>query len=599
MPIPDLERKSVVNMFERVVAMDTVSPANLNRLLLHQHLEAKADADRETQACPSSAASGPPPMPDHDDDGSETDQSETVFEQREPSHGAPSMHQAPSCWSEGPRPPPGPGGGGANLGHSLGPWGNDPLANERRADGDRLPFPSADEPWDGPPFGLLPGPPSHMTRGPPSDMTRGPPRRRYPGSQRQDPPTQEPSRVWDPRTEVEGQLERRPFAATAVEDPASQWQHAPRRQAARPPLDEDDEGQLSWQPPVPGAAARAQAFQRTRTPEGVRSRFAEPPPGASPARPDHSSVFARLQEQSQRPPLLRPDLVARGSGGLLAAAAPEPDVAHAPRRRAPSYSYQDMLQRQAAAGAGSSGHRAGPSPADDPMYREKLEITMRLNELRMMGIDIPAIPMDLSLDVFRSQLSEYMLMMNTSNTLARAHDLLTKGTEGVESMLGNLLPMRGYSQRVTRDLQLPRVKYAMYQLIMRYGGNKLNNPVMVLAIILLLPIVESVVARLVSWRFSGVSPQIAKVGISAVTQPHLHTWGRNANRRTRSTFATGAASVPAATTPRPRPAAGPPPPRAQDPASGSAPPAPATASGPAPSRRPRPILRSPEQVAQG
>jgi hypothetical protein len=179
-------------------------------------------------------------------------------------------------------------------------------------------------------------------------------------------------------------------------------------------------------------------------------------------------------------------------------------------------SYLDVFRRVSAnRGAGQHGRFASePRPAAvaaDPSYAERRELLCKIDTLRNMGFAMPTIEElrhasaeDLSSEVRRRTSS--VDTMTTVDSIIAMIDSAAKWLQLMNSVIGSPLPLETYAEDVSRETKTPRFKYAIYQLVLRYKGTSSSGPWREILIVLLLPIIQALVAKVVVFASRGRIP---------------------------------------------------------------------------------------------
>jgi hypothetical protein len=88
--------------------------------------------------------------------------------------------------------------------------------------------------------------------------------------------------------------------------------------------------------------------------------------------------------------------------------------------------------------------------------------------------------------------------------------------EVVNNMTGPFIPMENYAQSVKEGTQTPRFKYALYQLTLRFQGRSGGSPIRVVIMVLLMPLIQGLLIKLVQWLAKGrmnVSSNMISTGV--------------------------------------------------------------------------------------
>lgn len=190
----------------------------------------------------------------------------------------------------------------------------------------------------------------------------------------------------------------------------------------------------------------------------------------------------------------------------------------AARRQPIPRTYLDVFRRVSSnRGAGQHGRYASePAPhptaaATDPSYAERRELLCKIDQLRNMGFTMPTIEElrhasaeDLSSEVRRRTSS--VDTMTTVDSIIAMINSAAKWLQLMNSVVGSPLPLETYAEDVARETKTPRFKYAIFQLVLRYKGTSSSGPWREILIVLLLPIVQALVAKVVVFASRGRIP---------------------------------------------------------------------------------------------
>lgn len=164
--------------------------------------------------------------------------------------------------------------------------------------------------------------------------------------------------------------------------------------------------------------------------------------------------------------------------------------------------YRQMLQESHAAPGARSEPAAGYEGHKDPDYAEKVELQLKLDEMRSMGFNVPVLSLDMPLADFQMQFKRRTISMNKVGLVKKLVTLINSGAfmlQMINNMCGPLLPMHNYADRVREGTATSEFQYAMYQLVMRFKSTQMSSPVVVILLVLLLPLLEGIVSRVLIW----------------------------------------------------------------------------------------------------
>lgn len=152
---------------------------------------------------------------------------------------------------------------------------------------------------------------------------------------------------------------------------------------------------------------------------------------------------------------------------------------------------------------GQSGHYR---PHLDPNYAEKRELITKLDELRNLGFSVPHFDYEMPIEDLQSELARRTVSMGTVETVDTIIEWICTGAdviEGLNNLAGPFLPMTDYAKNIKAGTKTPRFKYAMYQLVLRYQGRNSSSPWRVILMVLLLPLIQGILVKIVQWVAKG------------------------------------------------------------------------------------------------
>jgi hypothetical protein len=157
--------------------------------------------------------------------------------------------------------------------------------------------------------------------------------------------------------------------------------------------------------------------------------------------------------------------------------------------------------------SGGGGNNGGEyRPMHDPDYAEKRELLIKLDELRTLGFNVPKMDAAMPLEDLQTEITRRTVSMGTVETVETVVGWMCSAAtvlETVNNMAGPFLPMENYAKSVREGTQTPRFKYAMYQLVLRYQGRHAGNPWRVVLIVLLAPLIQGALIKLIQWVMKG------------------------------------------------------------------------------------------------
>ena len=142
----------------------------------------------------------------------------------------------------------------------------------------------------------------------------------------------------------------------------------------------------------------------------------------------------------------------------------------------------------------------------DPDYAEKRELLIKLDEMRTLGFNVPKLDISMPLEDLQTEVQRRTISMGTVETVDMFISYISTGVgvlETLNNMAGPFLPMENYAQSVREGMQTPRFKYAMYQLVLRYQGRNGGSPWRVVLLVLLMPLIQGLLVKLIQWLAKG------------------------------------------------------------------------------------------------
>jgi len=171
---------------------------------------------------------------------------------------------------------------------------------------------------------------------------------------------------------------------------------------------------------------------------------------------------------------------------------------------------------------GETGARdgGGYKPHADPDYADKRELIMRLDELRLLGYNVPKFDPCMPLEDLQTELARRTVSHGTVSTVDTVIGWINTAAniiETVNSMAGPFLPMENYAKHVQDGTSTPRFRYAMYQLVLRWNGRSSSSPWRVILMVLLMPLVQGILIKVVQWLAKGrLSSSTIVSGVSSL-----------------------------------------------------------------------------------
>jgi hypothetical protein len=149
------------------------------------------------------------------------------------------------------------------------------------------------------------------------------------------------------------------------------------------------------------------------------------------------------------------------------------------------------------------------APHCDKDYSEKRELLIKLDELRALGYSVPNFTLQMPLEDLQSEYNRRTVSTSTVATVETVSGWLCTAATMIESLnrlAGPLLPMDNYGENVKAQMMQPRAKYALYQIVLRWQGRSGSSPYRELLTILLLPLIQGILVKVVQWLAKGRVP---------------------------------------------------------------------------------------------
>jgi len=182
--------------------------------------------------------------------------------------------------------------------------------------------------------------------------------------------------------------------------------------------------------------------------------------------------------------------------------------------------FRKLCQMRKRGGHASSGGEY--RPMSDPDYAEKRELLIKLDELRTLGFNVPKMDAAMPLEDLQTEITRRTVSMGTVETVDTVVGYICSAAtvlETINNMAGPFIPMENYAQSVRAGTQTPRFKYAMYQLVLRYQGRNAGSPWRVVLMVLLAPLIQGALIKLIQWLMKGrinVSPNMIGTGLKSL-----------------------------------------------------------------------------------
>jgi hypothetical protein len=168
--------------------------------------------------------------------------------------------------------------------------------------------------------------------------------------------------------------------------------------------------------------------------------------------------------------------------------------------------FRDLCRTRHISGGGVGEEVA---PHCDKDYSEKRELLIKLDELRALGYSVPQFTLQMPLEDLQSEYNRRTVSTSTVATVETVAGWLCTAATMIESLnrlAGPLLPMDNYGENVKAQLAQPRAKYALYQIVLRWQGRSGSSPYRELITILLLPLIQGILVKVVQWLAKGRVP---------------------------------------------------------------------------------------------
>jgi hypothetical protein len=188
-----------------------------------------------------------------------------------------------------------------------------------------------------------------------------------------------------------------------------------------------------------------------------------------------------------------------------------PPEAPPPGAGASSYmqTFRNLCQSRRTVLEGDAPQSGGYKPHKDADYAEKRELLVKLDEMRALGFNVPRFALEMPLEDLQSELARRTVSQGTVSTVETMCGWLCTAAsiiETVNAMAGPFLPMENYAQQVKEGTSTPRFRYAMYQLALRWSGRSGGSPWRVILLVLLMPLVQGVLIKVIQWLAKGRLP---------------------------------------------------------------------------------------------
>lgn len=190
-----------------------------------------------------------------------------------------------------------------------------------------------------------------------------------------------------------------------------------------------------------------------------------------------------------------------------------------------------QMRKRGGVASGGSNSTGEYRPMNDPDYAEKRELLIKLDEMRTLGFNVPKMDAAMPLEDLQTEITRRTVSMGTVELVDTVIGYICSAAtvlETVNNMAGPFLPMENYAQSVRSGTQTPRFKYAMYQLVLRYQGRNAGSPWRVVLMVLLTPLIQGALIKLIQWLAKGrvnLSPGMIGTGLKS-----LFSFGGNGNK---------------------------------------------------------------------
>ena len=291
----------------------------------------------------------------------------------------------------------------------------------------------------------------------------------------------------------------------------SQWIASPSPPAQTPQQAAISPPAIQTAPSPPAIQTAPSPPPRTQTPQQVQEMLADlrsiassggggDHPVVRPGSTDSDGELARLQRRAATSPSISLDQMRAN----YASRSNQPDTTVEPKT-----SYTKMFRDLCRSRHISSGVGGTVAPHCDKDYSEKRELLIKLDELRALGYSVPQFTLQMPLEDLQSEYNRRTVSTSTVATVETVAGWLCTAATMIESLnrlAGPLLPMDNYGENVKTQLAQPRAKYALYQIVLRWQGRSGSSPYRELITILLLPLIQGILVKVVQWLAKGRVP---------------------------------------------------------------------------------------------
>lgn len=169
--------------------------------------------------------------------------------------------------------------------------------------------------------------------------------------------------------------------------------------------------------------------------------------------------------------------------------------------------------------------RPSTGSRNDPDYYEKKELLLRIETMSSLGFTFPrGLDYTTPVEDLKSEISRKEVAMNTISDVDYVIGwikTITEGIQGFNKFCGTFLPLSDYSDRVNTRIHTPRFRYAIYLLLLRYKRRGSGSPWKEVIMVLLLPLIECIVIKVVQYFARDrlpVGDSIIEGGIRGIVQ---------------------------------------------------------------------------------
>lgn len=260
----------------------------------------------------------------------------------------------------------------------------------------------------------------------------------------------------------------------------------------------------------PAFAPFARRSSSTRPPEAPPRHPqapVAPPPLPAPEQDEFSRMVANANADMPSIERMRENYHSRKNGAAYRE--PSPGFGGASGNKAYLDTFRDLCQSRRMVLEGDHTKNGAYAPHKDPDYAEKRELIIKLDELRSLGFNVARLDISTPIEDLQSELARRTVSQGTVGTVETVIGWLNTAAsiiETVNAMAGPFLPMENYAQQVKEGTSTPRFKYACYQLVLRFSGRNQSSPWRIVLMVLLMPLVQGVLIKIIQWLAKGRLP---------------------------------------------------------------------------------------------